>query len=53
MEKDETAIPAGDESRLYPTDPKAQRAWLEDSIACRLADLKARVEGKRQCSGNL
>lgn len=32
---------------IYPTDPQAQRQWLEDSIASRLADLKARVEGRR------
>lgn len=29
----------------YPTDPEAQRRWLEDSIASRLADLKAKFEG--------
>ena len=31
----------------YPTDPQAQRQWVEDSIASRLADLKARFEGPR------
>ena len=32
---------------IYPTDPQAQRQWVEDSIASRLADLKARFEGPR------
>lgn len=32
---------------IYPTDPEAQRQWLEDSIAARLADLKAKVEGRK------
>ena len=31
----------------YPTDPKVQREWLEDSIASRLADLKRKVEGPK------
>ena len=31
----------------YPTDPQAQRQWTEDSIAARLADLKAKFEGPR------
>ncbi len=51
MSGDRTAAPAGDETRLYPTDPEAQRAWVEDSIACRLADLKAKVE-KKQWNGS-
>lgn len=42
-----TAGSAGDGARLYPTDPEAQRQWVEDSIACRLADLKARVERRK------
>lgn len=29
---------------FYPTDPEAQRQWLEESIASRLADLKAQFE---------
>lgn len=28
----------------YPTDPEAQKQWTEDSIASRLADLKAKFE---------
>ena len=32
---------------IYPTDPQAQRRLTEDSIASRLADLKARFEGPR------
>lgn len=31
----------------YPTDPQAQRQWTEDSIAARLADLKAKFEGPK------
>lgn len=31
--------------RDYPTDPEAQRQWTEDSLASRLADLKAKFEG--------
>lgn len=31
----------------YPTDPEAQRQWVEDSIASRLADLKAKYEGPK------
>ena len=31
---------------IYPTDQEARRQWLEDSIASRLADLKARVMGR-------
>lgn len=31
----------------YPTDPQAQKQWTEDSIASRLADLKAKFEGPR------
>ena len=32
---------------IYPNDPQAQRQWTEDSIASRLADLKAKFEGPR------
>jgi len=32
---------------IYPTDPEAQRQWVEDSIASRLADLKAKTTGPR------
>lgn len=28
----------------YPTDPEAQKQWLEESLASRLADLKAKFE---------
>lgn len=52
MDDHKTAAPAGDETRLYPTDPEAQRAWVEESIACRLADLKAKVERKQQWNGS-
>ena len=31
----------------YPTDPQAQRQWTEESLAARLADLKAKFEGPR------
>jgi len=31
----------------YPTDPQAQKQWVEDSIASRLADLKAKFEGPK------
>lgn len=31
----------------YPTTPAAQKQWVEDSIASRLADLKAKFEGPR------
>lgn len=31
----------------YPTDPQAQKQWLEDSLASRLADLKAKFEGPK------
>lgn len=29
---------------FYPTDPETQKQWLEESIASRLADLKAQYE---------
>lgn len=32
---------------IYPRTPEAQRQWVEDSIACRLADLKAKFEGPK------
>lgn len=32
---------------VYPTDPAQQKQWLEDSIASRLADLKAKHEGSK------
>lgn len=48
MAEHRTAGLADDGVRLYPTDPRAQRAWVEESIACRLADLKAKVEGKKR-----
>ena len=48
MAEHETAGLADDDTRLYPTDPEAQRAWIEESIACRLADLKAKVKGKKR-----
>lgn len=47
MSEGVTAGSAGDETRVYPTDPQAQKQWVEDSIACRLADLKARVERRK------
>lgn len=31
----------------YPKTPAAQKQWLEDSLASRLADLKAKFEGPR------
>ena len=31
----------------YPTDPEAQKRWVEESLASRLADLKAKFEGPR------
>lgn len=31
----------------YPTDPEAQKQWTEESIASRLADLKAKFEGAK------
>ena len=31
----------------YPTDPQAQKQWVEESLASRLADLKAKFEGPR------
>lgn len=52
MAEQKTAGSADDGARLYPTDPEAQRAWVEDSIACRLADLKAKVEGNKQWNGS-
>lgn len=50
MEKagSDTAALANDDARPYPTEPEAQRAWVEESIACRLADLKAKVERNKR-----
>lgn len=31
----------------YPTTKEEQKAWVEDSIASRLADLKAKFEGPK------
>ena len=31
----------------YPKTPEDQKAWVEDSIASRLADLKAKFEGPK------
>ena len=31
----------------YPTDPEAQKRWVEESIASRLAELKAKFEGPK------
>lgn len=31
----------------YPTEPQAQKQWVEESIASRLADLKAKFEGPK------
>ena len=28
----------------YPTEPEAQKQWVEESLASRLADLKAKFE---------
>jgi hypothetical protein len=30
---------------IYPKTAEAQRSWIEESIASRLADLKAKFEG--------
>jgi len=29
---------------IYPTTPEDQRRWVEESLASRLADLRAKVE---------
>lgn len=35
------------DKQAYPDDPETQKAWTEDSIASRLADLKAKFEGPK------
>lgn len=45
MSEGVTAGSAGDKTRVYPTDPQAQKQWVEESLASRLADLKAKFEG--------
>lgn len=36
----------------YPTDPQTQKQWVEESLASRLADLKAKFEGPKPKKGD-
>lgn len=41
-----------DDRGVYPVDPAAQKQWVEESLAARLADLKAKFEGPKPSKGN-
>lgn len=38
---------------VYPKTPEAQKEWLEDSIASRLAYLKEKLEGRNSSKANV
>ena len=41
-----------DDRGVSPVDPAAQKQWVEESLAARLADLKAKFEGPKPNKGD-